>query len=543
MLLILAAAGAGLALRLPDLNLRPMHGDEAVHTVKLDELWRTGRYVYDAHEFHGPTLYYFTFPSIWLSGARDFAATDAAMFRIVPVAFGVGLILLMLLVRDGLGRGASVVAAVLAACSPALVFYSRYYIQETLLAFFTFAAIGAGWRYWLTRRWYWAVIAGACVGLMHATKETAVIAFGCMGAAWLVTWLIGRARRPAATRVPPPEASGDGATQTDQAAAVQDHPLALTARAPAGRMLMIGAVIAVVVSVLFYSGFGTNWRGPLDSIRTYATWFERGSTTRLHDHPWYYYLRLLGYTHYRGSPVWTEGVILALAVVGIFAALAPRRAADPGTPLLRYLCLYALLMTAAYSVIPYKTPWCAVQFLQPLTLLAGAGAAALWRWAKRPPARCVIAAGLIAGTVNLVTQARAASFRFYADQRNPYVYAHPVTDVENLAAFVEKLAAVHPLGRQMTIKVIADNPWPLPWYLREFERVGYWEQAPDNPDAPVVIVSAELEPAVGTRLHARYHDQVMHYGLRPGEVLSVYVQQDLWQAFAAKAASQRSGPP
>ena len=47
----------------------------------------------------------------------------------VPVLFGVGLILIFGLMVDGLGRGGTVWAALAAAISPAMVFYSRYYIH------------------------------------------------------------------------------------------------------------------------------------------------------------------------------------------------------------------------------------------------------------------------------------------------------------------------------------------------------------------------------------------------------------------------------
>ena len=61
--------------------------------------------------------------------------------------FGVGLILLLALVADGLGRRATVCAALLTAISPAMVFYSRYYIHEMLLVFFTAWTFVCFWRY------------------------------------------------------------------------------------------------------------------------------------------------------------------------------------------------------------------------------------------------------------------------------------------------------------------------------------------------------------------------------------------------------------
>jgi predicted membrane-bound mannosyltransferase len=119
LLLILAAA---LALRVPNLAQRPMHNDEGVNAVKFNELWSSGTFKYDPNEYHGPTLYYFTLPVAWMSGAKDFAATTEVTYRIVSVIFGVGLILLLPLVGDGLGRDGVLWAALFTAVSPAFVF-------------------------------------------------------------------------------------------------------------------------------------------------------------------------------------------------------------------------------------------------------------------------------------------------------------------------------------------------------------------------------------------------------------------------------------
>ena len=157
--LALAFAGAtllALVLRLPQLDRRPMHQDEAVHAIKFQELWETGRYIYDPRDFHGPTIYYAALPIAWMSGVRSFAETSEWTFRLVTVIFGVGLILLLPLVADGLGRAATAWAALLTAASPAFAFYSRYYIQETPLVFFTFAAIACGWRFLRSGRAAWA---------------------------------------------------------------------------------------------------------------------------------------------------------------------------------------------------------------------------------------------------------------------------------------------------------------------------------------------------------------------------------------------------
>jgi predicted membrane-bound mannosyltransferase len=202
--LLLAIAGA-LVLRSHDLGNRPLHNDEAVNATKLAALWDKGEYKYDPHEYHGPTLHYFSLPFLKLStaltpdggagsprpaaGGASVPASQSqqlvsslapptfsdAQLRIVTVAFGVGLILLLLLIKDGLGQSATVWASLFLAASPAMVFYSRYFIHEMLLIFFTLLTLVAGWRYSSSRKLIWATLTGVGVGLMSATKETFVL--------------------------------------------------------------------------------------------------------------------------------------------------------------------------------------------------------------------------------------------------------------------------------------------------------------------------------------------------------------------------------
>jgi uncharacterized protein (TIGR03663 family) len=543
-IIVLALAlGAGLALRLPRLDLRPMHGDEAVHAVKFAELWQTGAYRYDPHEYHGPTLYYATLPVVWLAGARDFAATTKATYRIVPVVFGIALIALLWLVRDGLGRGATAVAACLTALSPALVFYSRYYIQEMLLVFFAFVVIAAGWRYARMRAFRrvpsargtgWLLLLGGALGAMHATKETAILMWGAMAGALLGVWWWHARTAPAGVRGPDGQAPASAACRA---------PVTLSAS---------GVVLAsaVITSALLFSVGGTYWQGPLDSLRTYATYTDRAAGG-MHTQPWNYYLRLLLYSRAGGGPVWSEALIVLLAAVaGFFLVFRPRPAPTPralanapahATPvagsraLVLFIALYTVLLTAAYSIIPYKTPWCVLGPLHGMVLLAGVGTAGLWRSLPHAWLRGVLALILLAGGAHLGRQAWLAAQHpvFAGDRRNPYIYAHPVRDVEHLAARVTNLARLQPGGDPL-IKVLVANPWPLPWYLRALPRVGYWEEVPAVPDADIILVSSDWQAELEPRLQAEYVSS--NYGLRRDEILTMYVQRGLWDRFLAAQA-------
>ena len=489
-----------------------MHTDEAVHTVKFADLWLRGQYAYDLHDYHGPTMYYATLVSAWLGPAKDFIQTTEFTYRIVPVVFGACLVLLLLGIGDGLGRPAAVCAGVLTAISPAMVFYSRYYIMEVMLVFFTFGAIVAAWRYVRTRKAPWAVLAGACLGFMHATKETCVIAFAAILIALVTTVLWERwvCRRRIGVR---PFLGGW-----------------VLARS-------IGA--AALVSVAMFSIVFQNWTNVLDSLRTYAAYLTRSGGAGAHEHPWYYYFQLLLYDPARQGPLWTEGLIVGLAAVGAVAGLARKRATSASLPLIRFLAFYTIVLTAIYCVIPYKTPWCMLGLLHGMILLAGFGAVEIVRLVPHLALKGAVCLALAAGAGHLGWQAYRAGFQLYAD--NPYAYAHPTDDVYRLVRTIEDIAAVHRDRERMVIKVIVRDGefWPLPWYLRRFPRVGYYRAVPANVDAPydperpeaaeppVIIASPDFEPALMQKLR-RAVVVPEERDLRPRFPVRLYVRPGLW---------------
>ena len=511
---LLGAIAVALLLRVPRLCQRPFHGDEAVHVLKFEQLWQQGTYTYDPHEYHGPSLYYLTLPAIWLSGVSNFANTSEAHYRALPVVAGVGLILLLALWRDGWGTAATLIAAGLTAVSPMHAFFSRYYIQETLLVVFTFLLLVAGWRYARSGRWGWLLLAGAALGLIHATKETCIIALGCLAVALAVTLLIER-----------PGRDGDN-------------------RRPMRWWAVLAAVgVAALVSTAFYAAFGTHLQGVVDGWRAWPTYFQRAGGQGLHDHPWHYYLRMVLWTHNAPGPVWSEAFIVGLAAVGAFAALVGRGLGTASRPLARYVAVYVVLMTVVYSAIPYKTPWCFLGPMHGMVLLAGLGAVALVRGLRWWPLQGVAVVALVAGAGQLACQAERTCLdeHFVADRRNPYVYAHPVRDVVRLGERVDALAALHADGQAMVVKVISPDYWPLPWYLRRMERVGYWDDVPADPVAPVVITTPGLAEAVDAHLPAGYVSS--YYGLRPERVLLLYVEPGLWARFIETQQTLREVQP
>jgi uncharacterized protein (TIGR03663 family) len=498
-----AALALALAFRLADPFARPMHHDEANQAVRFGLLLETGEYHYDQRDHHGPTLYYLTLPFAWARGQRTLSELDERTMRMVPAVFGTGLILLFLLLSRGIGRPAVATAAALAAVSPVLTYYGRFYIQESLFAFFVLAFLIALGRYALRPGAAPAVWAGGLAGLAYATKET-----------WLVVM------------VPALAACALAAIATREAG---DRPrVGPRARALHG-LAAIGA--ALVPALLLYSSFLQNPAGLVDSVSAFSIYFERGLDPGGHGEPWYSYLRTLAWSS-SGGLVFTDVVVLVLAGAGIAHAVRLRRTAF--WPL--FLCLYSLGTTALFSAIPYKTPWNLLPFYMGFVLMAGVGAAALVERARPRPVRVALVVVLVAAGWQLAMQSRRASFQYPTDPRNPYAYVHTSPDFVRLASRVHDLAARHPDGRGMLVKVVAGpyEQWPFPWYARDLARVGYWSRAAEAgalDGVPVILTSEENVAAVEAAVGDRYVSEF--YGLRPGVLLTLYVERGLWERFVA----------
>ena len=507
-----------LLFRAANLGLRPMHHDEANQAVKFGDLLEKNAYRYDPNEHHGPSLYYCTLPFAWISSKGSFSALDEGTLRLVPAVFGVGLVLLLLLFKGGYPPSAVFFSGIFIAISPVMVFYSRFYIQEMLLVFFLVGAIGASWRYHMDRTWGWAAATGFFFGMLYTTKETSLILFGSLAVSLLLARIY----------------------TTRHARREFRHLEAKTEKSSLGHLgIFFGTALSV--SFLMFSSFFKNPNGILDSVLAFRNYFERASEAGFHSHPWPYYLKMLVFSRYGNGPVWSEALILALALIGCIAAFKPVHDKDGHPLFVRFVCFYALLATIIYSLIPYKTPWNMLPFYIGIILLAGNGIVFLFESSKKFIAQGLIIVILGAGLYHLGMQSFRANFRFYADSRNPYVYAHTSMDFLNLIQRVNAAARHHPDGEGMLIKVIThpDEAWPLPWYLRKFTRVGYWQEAEEAgrlDEVPLIISSVEKTEKLWPHLQDTHQSEF--YGLRPEVLLVLHIRKDLWDIILEKQAAE-----
>jgi uncharacterized protein (TIGR03663 family) len=514
----------GLAVRLYRLDLRPMHHDEANQAYKFGELLEKGKYRYDPADHHGPTLYYFSLPFAWLSGQHTYADLMENTLRGVTVFFGLLVIFLLLSTGKYLSNPEKSWAAFFLALSAPVIYFSRFYIQETLFVAFGLGLVFCLWRFARRPAYREAAWLGLAAGLLYATKETSLIVLGASVLALvlslLLSWLKDRRHRGEKAR-------GLGKDS-------------LAAATGALLPLLSAVLIFAVVSFVFYSSFFRYPQGFIDSFRALSGYAQKAVEAGGHRHGFLYYFSLLLF-HKRGpgTPVFSEIPFLLLALYGLVLSFA-RLSRKPAENFKVYLALFSLVTALAYSAIPYKTPWNLLIFYACFLVMAGIGFNHLLGLVKIRQARIILAGALLIWTA---WQAYVVNIYFHSYPDNPYVYAQTSPDFMRLVARVEELSQVSKEGREMLVRVIAppEETWPLPWYLRKFTRVGYWtasEQVEKLEPAEIAILSAgEASKRAESELEA-YFSQ--YFSLRPDVLLVLAVREDLWENYRLRKAASPS---
>jgi hypothetical protein len=194
------------------------------------------------------------------------------------------------------------------------------------------------------------------------------------------------------------------------------------------------------------------------------------------------------------------------ALVGLVWAV---RYAWPGPAAPRLLAILAGGILLAYSVVPYKTPWCIASIIWPFFLFFGAAVAA----AARTPAR-LAAAALLA--VSLALTVRLNFFR-YEDDNEPYVYVQTRREMDKFTRPLLALAAADPRRFHTLGAIYLESYYPLPWTLGDFPHIGYYGGKIPDPlpdDVAFHVVEADKADAIRRQLGAGYHE--IRFALRSG---------------------------
>jgi uncharacterized protein (TIGR03663 family) len=393
------------------------------------------------------------------------------------------------------------------------------------------------------------ILAAISAALLFATKETAMISIAVLLIALVVTQIYRLFWRSI------------GGT-TNQKKGRTDDYRTFFEKAGGSSKLTVWIVAALfvftAVYVLFYSSFFTNYpQGVYDSLKTFQFWTKTGQEA--HKHPPATYIWWL---------LQQESPLLVLGALGaIVAVLKPTRS------FALFSALWAFGLIAAYSLIAYKTPWLSLNFIIPLALSSGVAVdwfyEELTSWQVSKQMRWYALAGLLLVAIGpLAGMARIfdeTAFEMSSDSFKGlisvpmhwktfipgyqtidlnfinydndnryyvYVYAHTRRETLKLLDEINKVAERTHQGKDTGITIVSADYWPLPWYLRDYKRVGYHGHMTPSTE-PIIIARQDQAAEVETTFGDRYQqiqsgfNMAGSFPLRPGVDLLLYTRREL----------------
>ncbi|HEY0428176.1 MAG TPA: glycosyltransferase family 39 protein [Pyrinomonadaceae bacterium] len=545
------------------LELKPLHHDEGVNGYFLTNLFRNGEYKYDPANYHGPDLYY-----IALAFSKVFGLETISIRASVAI-FGVLTVILAFFLRRYIGKIGSLAAALFLALSPGMAYVSRYFIHEILFVFFSFGIVlsivyfierrkagvfAIAWMsllllicfspsvfnlsnlvgienqtfVWIIRGGFFLIeavlvffvmrmllgwnegrpiyllLASASIVLLFATKETAFITIGTLAIACVSTWIWRKIYGPIIGGIKENDLEKTDLTWSNFRAALGDRTDLL--------LITVAALaVFIYVGVLFFSSFFTNPEGVLDAFRAYAIWTKTGSKDHTQNGMWAYVKW--------GMKI--ESPIMILSAIGTLMALLKAR-----HRFAVFTGFWAFGMFAAYTLIPYKTPWLALSFLLPMCIVAGYAVGEMLR------ARDIvlkILGGMIAvmATAILVGQTYDLNFVRYDDEDRVYVYAHTKRGFLDLIKQIEYYAEKSGKGKEATVEIVSPDYWPMPWYLNNYTHANFHGHFVDANTSEMIVMKKEEQDAEAIERYAAHYKYVGTYPLRPGPDLRLLVRSDL----------------
>jgi uncharacterized protein (TIGR03663 family) len=463
-ILVLAAS-----FRITLLDIKPPHFDEGVNGWFADQMTRNGYFRYDPTNYHGPLHFYAVFLSQTLFGRNLWA------LRLPAVVASLLAVWSLLRFKEHFGANAARLAALAMALSPAYTFYGRYSIHESWLAFFATLFLWGMLGLWEKgeRRFLFALLTG--LSGMILSKETYVLHVGSFLLAGMVLWLWGKF-------LP------------------SSPPLSIARQRWTWNDLGAGGALALLAIVFFYSGTFLDFAALSGLFETFAAWIHTGVGATGHEKQGYqmgllnfYWLALMARYEWP-------------ALLGFAFSL---RYAAPSDPRLRYVAIYACGVLLAYSLIPYKTPWCIVSILWPFYLILGSTvtepiSAQISRLAGSFVRYGVTISLLISGFVSL-----RLNFFHFTNEKEPYVYVQTYSEIDTLTKPLVEMARKDPRYYHVRGQIILESYYPLPWMLGDFTQVGYYkiEEPPENYDADFIVAqknqTEQLEPALTSDYYKR----------------------------------------
>ena len=465
LILLLAAA-----LRLWALDLKAPHFDEGVNGWFADRLRETGTFAYDPTNYHGPWHFYTVFLSQSLLGR------DVWALRLPAVVASLLCIPAIFLFARWFGRAAVRWAALAFAVSPACVFYGRYSIHEPWFVLFCMLFTWGAIALWLDRdkAGLWAAAAG--LAGMVLNKETYIIHAGSLALAAGVFALWNRVSH------------------------LQPPCQRATIRGWHRRDAWLAAATMGFLLLFFYSGNFFHFKGVGDFFTALVAWTKTGAAANGHEKT---ACELLPFVNYYWLALLARYEWPALA--GLMWSV---RYAWPGPAVPRLLAIYAGGVLLAYSLIPYKTPWCIISILWPWFLFFGAAIAAAQRgWAR------AVGVLLLAASLGMTLR---LNFREYENDREPYVYVQTYSSLGVLTDPLLEAARKDARYYQTPGAICVQSYYPLPWTLGDFTHIAYHGEKRPESFANYDFVVVETKDADEVRGQLGPHFEERRFNFRSG---------------------------
>jgi uncharacterized protein (TIGR03663 family) len=513
-----------LLIRLYNLGERVFHHDESVHASFTLKILNTGQYTYDP-SYHGPFLFHSTAIVFHYLGINDTTA------RLIPVFFGVATIPLLFLLEKEIGKRGVLWSAFLLAFSPSMVYYSRFFRNDSIIVFCTLATVAGGIRYLENlhsiKRYPYLLLVASSLAIAVSSKENAylvILMFGAFGGLYLLYRLYSE-------------------WKTENLSLKKTLLLKSSAYLPFLPELVLSAALFFLIAMMFYTSYFRYYTTPFEVVeKAFSHWMEMHRIQRLGG-PFYYYVPIL---------LLYEIPILFFGIVGIIHFL---RKKNKNTAFFLFLSYWAVASLLLYSYLQEKVPWLVVHIVLPFGILAGAYLGEFFSRVpdnrqtdnkqteqvseaengssgsgKKPAFKVdssrvrTLIAGILALTL-MISLFQCVSVNFYKsmDPNERMVYTQSSPDIREL---MEKIEGFNKNPDTLTLCVLDPNDlyWPLPWYLRDYKLASYFRKPPSNLkyDAIIAPVEYKMYREISENEYASYN-----FTLRPGRDFILYYKKGL----------------
>lgn len=303
--------------RLIFLDLRPLHHDEGNNYFFTQQIFETGKYIYNPLNYHGPLYFFAIFLSFLALGISEFS------LRLPAAIFGILAILAPFVFMKGDNKK-WIFPSLFLIASPSFMYYSRYSIHESALVLFSIFLLIITTRFLEEKKLAYLPYIGLATALILTTKETGIISIA-------IIFLI----------------------------CIFNFKKLRQMEWKKNYIMVLGALYAfLILYIAFFTWFFLDIQGIVRSFEAYLPWMQRSVSETGHIKPFYYYLKLIAMY---------EAPLLIISLCGF----AMYFVAKTKNAYIKNFSLYTIALFLVYSFIPYKMPWIVINITAPMCIIAG----------------------------------------------------------------------------------------------------------------------------------------------------------------------------